>query len=199
MALNTAVFMVEAIAGVRANSASLIMDAVHNFSDELALICLFLAYCMAVRVSKSLQRSANLFNSVGLIAVSGLILWQALNLLLHPRPVIGWMPMTIGLAAAAGNWGVARVLRPWQAQNAAIRLAYLHNLGDVYVSLLPALAGVLISISGLSLFDPLLAAVVALWIIASTVQEFRRSGEALLWPENVTCAHVAMSEVEAMR
>ena len=66
----------------------------------------------------------------------------------------------------------------------AIRLAYLHNLGDVYVSLVPVAVGLLVTVSGQSLFDPLMALLVALWLIGTTVQEIRSSGEALLWPED---------------
>lgn len=187
--LNTVIFVVEAVAGLRANSMSLVMDAAHNFSDELALVCLFLAYCVAAQVSRRLQQSANLFNSLGLILVSAVILWQTGERLLHPRPVVGWLPLVVGLVAAIGNWGVARILRLWQAHNATIRLAYLHNLGDVYVSLLPVLAGVLVSVTGVPFFDPLLAGVIAVWIIASTVREVNQSGEALLWPEDARCSH----------
>lgn len=189
MGLNTAIFVVEAVAGLQAHSVSLVMDAAHNFSDELALVCLFLAYCVTVRVSRGLQQSANLFNSIGLILVSAAILWQAAERLWHPCPVVGWLPIAVGAVAAIGNWGVAHLLRPWQAYNTTIRLAYLHNLGDVYVSLLPVLAGALVSVTGVSLFDPLLAAVIAVWIICSTVQEVRRSSEALLWPEDARCPH----------
>ncbi len=189
VALNTAIFVVEAVAGLQANSVSLWMDAVHNFSDELALVCLFLAYRLTVRASRGLQQSANLFNSVGLILVSVVILWQAGERLLHPRPIVGWLPIAIGVVAAVGNWGVARVLHPWQGQNAAIRLAYLHNLGDVYVSLIPSVAGILVTVSGRLFFDPMLAAGVAVWIVGSTVQEIRHSGEALLWPQDTTCSH----------
>jgi cobalt-zinc-cadmium efflux system protein len=41
--------------------------------------------------------------------------------------------------------------------NAAIRLAYIHNLGDVWVSLAPVAAGLLLILTGNSLFDPLIA------------------------------------------
>jgi Co/Zn/Cd efflux system component len=104
------------------------MDAVHNLSDELALVCLFLAYLVRARISRGLQRSANILNSVGLLAVSVVILWQALERLANPVPIGGSLATTIALAAALGNWGVARVLRPWQTHSAAIRLAYIHTL-----------------------------------------------------------------------
>ena len=63
-ALNTAIFVVEAIAGFQAHSLSLIMDSIHNFSDELALLFLLLAFVLPRGVSRMLLRSANLFNSV---------------------------------------------------------------------------------------------------------------------------------------
>src|SRR5258708_28691553 len=92
-ALNTAIFVVEAAAGSQANSFSLIMDSVHNFSDELALVCLYLAFVLPVGVSRSFLRSANVFNSIGILAVSALLLWQAIARFLDPVPVSGTIPI----------------------------------------------------------------------------------------------------------
>jgi len=189
VAINTAVFATEAVAGLRAGSLSLLMDAVHNFSDELALLCLLAAYVFVASVSRGLQQAANLLNSLGLITLSAVLVWQSLDRLVHPRPVPGWLPVTVGACAAVGNWGVARILRNWQHHNAAIRLAYLHNVGDIYVSLAPILAGLLVSLTGHSLFDSLVALGVAIWLIGSTVLELRRSGTDLLWPDDATCLH----------
>ena len=74
MALNTVVFAGETVAGLHANSLSLLVDAAHNFSDELALVALFLAYVVTAHASRRLQRVANVLNSLGLIAVSVVIL-----------------------------------------------------------------------------------------------------------------------------
>src|SRR5258706_603286 len=109
VALNTAIFLVEGVAGVEAGSLSLIMDSVHNLSDEMALVFLYLAFVSREGLSRTLLRSANVFNSVGLILVSALLLWQAVERLLHPVAVPGIVPVVVGLGAAAGNWGVARV------------------------------------------------------------------------------------------
>jgi cation diffusion facilitator family transporter len=188
-ALNTAIFVVEAIAGFQADSLSLIMDSIHNFSDELALVFLYLAFVLSRGVSRNLLRSANVFNSVGLVLVSGLLLWQAIERLFHPVPVAGMVPIVIGLAAAAANWGVARLLLAPGRNNAAIRLAYIHNMGDVYVSLAPVLAGLLIGATGYPLFDPVIAAGIAVWFIVSTGREVFASSEELIWPEKIVCGH----------
>jgi cobalt-zinc-cadmium efflux system protein len=189
VALNTAIFVVEAIAGFQSESLSLIMDSAHNLSDELALVFLYLAFVLPLGVSRNLIRSANFFNSIGLVAVSGLLLWQAVERVLHPAPVLGFVPIVVGLAAAAANWGVARLLRNPGRNNAAIRLAYIHNVGDVFVSLAPVLAGLLVTASGRSLFDPLVASGIAIWLIVSTLREVIGSHEELMWPEKIRCAH----------
>jgi cation diffusion facilitator family transporter len=187
--LNTAIFVVEAIAGLESNSLSLIMDSVHNLSDEMALVFLYLAFVLPLGLSRNLTRSANVFNTVGLVAVSALLLWQAIERVMHPVAVPGIGPVVIGLAAAAGNWGVARLLREAARENASIRLAYLHNLGDVQVSLAPVLSGVLVSLTQFPAFDPLIAAGIAVWIIVSTLRETIGSRDKLISPEKMSCGH----------
>jgi len=189
VALNTGVFVVEAAAGYQAGSLALIMDSVHNLSDELALVCLYLAFIWSRGPSRTLLRSANLFNSVGLIAVSAVLLWQAVERFLNPIPVQGLVAIMVGLAAATANYGVARLLSKPSENNAAIRLAYIHNLGDVWVSLAPVTAGLLLLVTGYSFFDALVAGAIAVWIIVTTAQEVFASHAELMWPEKIVCGH----------
>ena len=175
--LNAAISVVEAVAGFEAHSLSLMMDAVHNFSDEMALVFLYLAFILSQGVSRNLLRTANFFNSLGLIVISGVLAWQAAERFL------------VGVAAAAANWGVACFLWKPGRNNAAIRLAHIHNMGDVYVSLAPVVAGLLVIFTGQSVFDPSVAAIIAVWIILSTVQEVLGSREELMWPKKIECGH----------
>ena len=189
VALNGAIFVVEAVAGFQAHSLSLVMDSIHNLSDQMALVFLYLAFILPQGVSRNLLRSANLFNSAGLVAISGLLLWQAIERALDPVPVQGIVPIVVGLGAAAANWGVAQLLWGPGRNNAAIRLAYIHNMGDVYVSLAPIAAGLLVSVTGRSIFDPIVAGVIAVWFIASTLGEVFVSHNELIWPEKIVCGH----------
>lgn len=196
--LNTAVFVLEGIAGLKAQSLSLVMDGVHNLSDEMALVFLYLAYILPIKLSKNLQRSANVLNSVGLIAISVLLIWQAVERLQHPSVVLGTISIVVGILAAIGNGAVAFFLWKVREQNAAIRLAYPHNLGDIYVSLAPVLSGLLVIATGRFLFDPLIAILIALWIIWSTIQEVRVSRDQLLWPEDAVCKHEQTEVVQTV-
>jgi cobalt-zinc-cadmium efflux system protein len=165
------------------------MDGVHNFSDQLAMVAIWAAFLVSRGPSQALLRGANILNSLGLIAVSGILLWQAVERFLHPVPVLGFVPIGVGLAAAAANYGVARLLREPSENNASIRLAYIHNLGDVWVSLAPVLAGLLLIVTGYSFFDPLIAGAVAVWFIVSTGREVLESHDELIWPEKIVCCH----------
>jgi cation diffusion facilitator family transporter len=189
VALNTAIFGVEAATGFAAQSLSLVMDAVHNLSDELALVALWLAFIVSRGPSRTLLRGANICNSVGLIAVSAVLLWQTVERFLNPIPVVGIVPIMVGLSAALANWGVARLLRAPSENNAAIRLAYIHNLGDVWVSLAPVVAGLLLITTGQSFFDPLIAGAVATWIIVTTTKEVWGSHDELIWLDKIICDH----------
>jgi Co/Zn/Cd efflux system component len=94
-------------------------------------------------------------------AVAG---WQAKGLSLLRERVV-----SDGTAAAIGNGGVAWLLREPGKHNMAIRLAYVHNLGEVGVSFAPVVAGLLVTLLGRSVFDPATAVVVAVWLIWSTL------------------------------
>jgi cation diffusion facilitator family transporter len=189
--LNTAVLVVEIAAGIGANSFSLIMDGVHNLSDEVALLLLVFAYTFRAGLSGRLLRFANLFNSVGLLAVCAFLVWHVVERLSYPVEVLGVVPIVAGLIGALGNWGVARVLREPSKEDVAIRLAYVHNLGDTLVSLIPVAAGILILTSGSSLFDSLFALLIAAVVIITTLHAVIGSHKELLWPKNVSCGHPA--------
>jgi len=62
------------------------------------------------------------------------------------------------------------------------------------VSLAPVAAGLLVSLTSYPIFDPLIAAGIAVWIIASTVREVFASSEELIWPEKIVCGHSDQEE-----
>jgi cobalt-zinc-cadmium efflux system protein len=177
--------------GIGSHSFSLIMDGIHNLSDEVALVMLVLAYGLRAGLSGKLLRVANLFNSVGLLVICAFLIWRVVERLSQPVEVFGIVPIVAGLIGAIGNWGVARVLRKPSQEDIAIRLAYVHNLSDTLVSLIPVAAGALIITSGSFVFDSLLALLIAAVIITTTLRAVAGSHKELLWPENVSCGHPA--------
>src|SRR5947208_15158341 len=184
LALNTAALVVEIGAGMPAKSLSLVMDGVHNLSDEAALAALVVAYSLRSGLSGRWLRAANVLNSLGLLAITVVLVWQALERVRQPQAIIGMIPIVAGLTAAAANWGVARVLRVPSAEDPAIRLAYVHNLGDTFVSLGPVLAGAVTLITGSSVADPIVAVVIAGAIVVPSLQAVAGAHKELGWPQN---------------
>jgi cation diffusion facilitator family transporter len=189
--LNTVIAVGEAVAGVGSHSLSLILDSAHNFSDELALVCLFLAFYLPDYLGRQSQRMASVLNSLGLIVLSGVIIAQAFIRLRHPVPVNSLVPILSGLAAALANYGVARLLREAASHNASVRLTYLHNLGDVWISLAPVVAGALVLLTGRNEADALVALCIGVWLAVSTIREVRSSADELLWPDRIECNHAS--------
>jgi divalent metal cation (Fe/Co/Zn/Cd) transporter len=53
----------------------------------------------------------------------------------------------------------------------------------------PVAAGGLVAVTGLSVFDPLIAVGIGLWLMSTTLRELRQATHELLWPEDATCPH----------
>lgn len=185
LGLNTGVILVEGASGLWANSLGLMMDAVHNLSDEMGIALLFLAYTLPSGLSRNLLRAGNLFNLLGLLILIALLLRQAAERIGDPPPVLASVSIAAGLLGAGLNWGIARALRRSSKEDPAIRLAYTHNLGDVLNSLGPVASGLLIIVTGSFLFDPLVALLIAGAIAFSTARTLVGSWRGLLWPRAV--------------
>jgi Co/Zn/Cd efflux system component len=126
---------------------------------------------------------------VGLLAVSAFLILRVVERLSYPVEIFGLVPIVAGLVGALGNWGIARVLREPSKEDVAIRLAYVHNLGDTLVSLIPVAAGVFVITSGSFVFDSLFALLIAAVVVTTTLRAVVGSHKELLWPENVSCGH----------
>ncbi len=85
LALNTAAVAVEMGAGVAAGSLSLMTDAAHNLSDEVALASLVVAYSLRDGLSARWIRAANALKSLGLVVVAAALGCEASERLREPH------------------------------------------------------------------------------------------------------------------
>lgn len=176
--INMLIVAGEAFAGYHANSLSIAVDAVHNCSDELALILLFLAYWRSDRFAGRLGSMANLLNSLGIVVLTIAIVALAARRILEPPAVSGSITMTAGLTAAVGNLAVALALRRDALDYPEVRLAYLHNLGDVALCLSTAGSGLFIMMFNSYWLDCAFAVCVATILLICTAREFLQTPNA---------------------
>ncbi|MEQ8493990.1 MAG: cation transporter, partial [Gammaproteobacteria bacterium] len=166
---NTLVCAGELLLGWHANSLAVLVDAVHNGGDELALLCLWLAAAGGRRAAQ-LRAVANVLNTVGILLVALTIAGLALERLAAAPAVAAELTLTAGLAAALGNAAVALALREAARHDGSVRLAFLHNVGDVVLCLSTAGAGVAMLLTGHFWIDAVLAFGVAALLIAGAVR-----------------------------
>src|SRR6267378_6530033 len=170
LALNSLVVVVEFVAGGLTNSFSLLADGVHNLSDETALAALLIAYVLLRPASTRWLGVANILNTVGLVLLSGFVVWQAVLRLLQSSPIGASGTVIAGVLAVLGNLAVARFLRAAAAEDPSIRLAYIHNLGDAVVSGGPIAAGAVVALTGLVVADLAVAVAIGAWFVGTTLR-----------------------------
>ena len=189
--------------GIFANSLSLIGDALHNFTDTLALLLALFAVRLERRppnVVKSYgyHRAGVLaaFINAGTLAAFTLFIFiEAIARLRVPKPVsAGWMLIT-AIVALALNASITLWLRREGRSDLNIRSAALHMLGDAFSSAAIIVASILISLTGMAFWDPAMSMVIGVLILWSSWGVFREALNLLLegTPSNIDPASVQRS------
>jgi cobalt-zinc-cadmium efflux system protein len=186
LVLTALFFVVELCAGFLTGSLALLSDAGHMLSDLMSLaISLFAARFAqkAPTAEKSYgyyrtEVLAALFNGLLLWLMIGLIFLEAFQRFSRPSPVHGREVMIVGLAGLIVNLTAAWVLHSHQDLN--VKGAYYHVINDALGSVGAILSGLLISITGHTVFDPLLSLLIGTLVLYSSWTLIRDSVSILM-------------------
>jgi cobalt-zinc-cadmium efflux system protein len=183
IALNLGFVVIEAGAGIVANSTALLSDAAHNLSDVLGLALAGGAAWLAQRQS-SAQRTygyskatvlAALANALVLVVACGGILWEALTRLVAPETTQGVVVMGVAAVGVLINGATAMLFLRGRKEDVNVRGAYLHMLADAGVSGAVIVAGLAIWLTNLAWIDPAVSVAVVLLILWGTWGLLRES------------------------
>ncbi|MBC6608629.1 cation transporter [Hymenobacter sp. BT188] len=163
--LNMVFVVAEAAGGLWANSSALLSDAGHNLSDVLSLALAWGATRLARQPAserytyglKSATIQAALLNAALLYAALGIILWDAIDHMLHPAPVDGRIVMLLAGIGILVNGFTAWLFRRGQQGDVNVRGAYLHMLTDALVSAGVVVGGGLVLWTGWLRLDALIS------------------------------------------
>lgn len=173
--LNTLFVAIEAGMGLWYGSLGLLSDAGHNLSDVAGLLLAMLAFRLAQaqatpRYTYGYRKSTvliSLLNSAILLAAVGVIVYESIGRMLHPAPVEGGVVAWTAAVGVAINAFTAWLFVKDKERDLNVKGAYLHMAADALVSVGVAVSGVVISLTGWTPVDPLIALVVAAVIVVS--------------------------------
>jgi cobalt-zinc-cadmium efflux system protein len=187
--LLTAGFMVaEAVGGWLSGSLALIADAGHMLSDTAALALAWVAFRVARRPWDT-QRTygyhrfeilAAFVNGLVLFAISGWILYEAVERLREPAPVLGGPMLAVAVVGLAVNVVAFLVLRHGDHANLNVRAALLHVVGDLLGSVGAIVAAIVILATGWTPIDPILSVLLCALILRAAWDVTRRAAHVLM-------------------
>jgi cobalt-zinc-cadmium efflux system protein len=173
--LNTVFVIAELIFGYAANSLALISDAVHNFSDVIALLLAWGAAWLA-RKQPTEQHTygyrrasilAALINAGLLLIAVGGIAVEAINRIQAPAAVAGWTVVWVAALGIIVNGGTALLFMRGRHGDLNIRGAYLHMAADAGVSFGVVVAALVIMSTGWQWVDPAISLCIAAVVLVS--------------------------------
>jgi len=181
--INLAYVLVELVSGWLSGSVALLADAFHNFQDVfslgLAALGIWLTRLPSTDRKTYGYRKASILvsltNAMLLVALSGGLIWEAIQKATHPTPVDGVTVIWVAGVGIVVNLGTAYFFHKDQHSDLNARAAFIHLLGDALVSLGVVVSGVLVVASGRTWIDPVVSVLVSLIILGSTWSLLRES------------------------
>ncbi len=172
IALNLAFVILETAIGLFHHSLGLVSDAGHKLIDVFSLLIALVGFHLAARQNGDFRRASAgiaLVNAVILLAAVGVIVYESFLKLAAPTPVDG---AAVSWTAAAGILvsGISAWLLMRHSRDINTRAAFLHMATDSLLSLGVVISGIIISLTGLHIIDPLISLAISAVILFNTVR-----------------------------
>ena len=211
VAVNMALTLAQIIGGLLSGSLALIADALHNFSDAIALVIAFFARKVARRPADAAMSFgygraevvAALINYTTLVVLALYLIYEGVMRFFQPEPIDGWLVVWIAVLALAVDLATAALTYAMSRDSMNIRAAFLHNLADAMGSVAVIAAGTLVILKGWTWVDPLVTLMIAgyiLWHVKAEIGEVIRvlmlASPPSLEAEEVASAIEAVEGVE---
>jgi cobalt-zinc-cadmium efflux system protein len=187
-AVTTAVAVIEAVGGILSNSISLVSDAVHMFTDVMAIGLSLFAITMAARshfgaMTFGYHRAevlVALANGVALAVISLWVLYEAFLRVMSPRIIDAPLLLLTAGIGLAGNLVVMFLLKHHADKSINIHSAFIHVVYNIISSVAVIITGFIALNTGITIVDPLVAFLIAGLVARSAYSIVRRSTLILL-------------------
>jgi cobalt-zinc-cadmium efflux system protein len=199
--------LAEVIGGLVAGSLALLSDAAHMFTDVMGLAIALVAIWLGKRSAdprrtfgyKRFEILAAALNAAVLFVVAFYILYEAYRRLREPGEIATGAMFFIALGGLVVNLIAVRLLASGSKDSLNVRGAYLEVLSDLLGSVAVLAGAVVIRFTGWQWVDPVLGALIGLWVLPRTWTLLSQSVNILLEgvPEGVDIAKL-QADLEAL-
>lgn len=171
--LNILITAAQIVGGLVSGSLALLSDALHNFSDVIALIVSYVASKLSKQKAsfhrtfgyKRAEILAAFINASMLVIVAILLIIEAFKRFQNPQPIESTLVIWLALIAIFANGFSVLLLKKDAKNNLNIRLAYLHLFTDMMASVAVFIGGLLMLFYQWFWVDSLLTLLIALYLI----------------------------------
>ena len=182
-------FIIEVIVGFMSNSLALLSDAAaHMLTDVAGQVLALFAIWMASKPRNSKKTYgylrteifSALINAIVLIFISGYILYEAWQRFQDPPKVAGFSMLIVASIGLIINLISMKILKSGSEESINIKGAFLEVVADMLSSIAVIIAGIIILSTGWLLIDPIISALIGLFILPRTFGLLKESVDILL-------------------
>ena len=198
--LNILITLAQIIGGIFSGSLALLSDALHNFSDVLALIIAWWANRLASKEAthqrtfgyKRAEILATLFNASVLVGIGVFLIVEAIEKFYNPEVIDSVIVIALGVFSIVLNALSVFLIKDDAHHNMNIKAAYLHLLTDVMTSVAVVVGGLLMYYYNLFWIDPLVTVIIAIYLIWASLALLKESSSILM---QFTPSHIDVDEI----
>lgn len=188
IALNIFITIVQIIGGIISGSLSLISDAMHNFSDAVAIVITFIALRLSKRPKtpkytfglKRAEIIAAVLNASTLIIICFFLIREAIERLNNPNEIAGNLMLIVAVAGFVPNVIGALLLKKGSEGNLNIRAAYFHLMSDAVSSIAIIIGAIFIIAYKVYWIDTILTILIALYILIEAYKILKEAIDILM-------------------
>jgi cobalt-zinc-cadmium efflux system protein len=186
--LNAIITIAEIVGGILSGSLALLSDAVHNLSDTAAIALSYFANKIAQKPKdakrtygyKRVEILSAFINSAVLLAISIVLIFEAFKRLKSPESINGTLMIIVAFIGLVANFISVYLLEKDSHENLNIKSSYLHLLSDTVSSVGVLVGGIAIRLWGVVWIDPLITALISLYILKETWHVIRMTVDILM-------------------
>lgn len=187
-AITASYLVIEVVVGFISNSLALLSDAAHMLTDVGGQALALFAIWMSSKPRNNhktygyyrTEIFSALINALVLIFISGYILYEAWQRFKEPPSVAGIPMLIVAVCGLIINLIAMRILKTGSKESINIKGAFLEVVSDMLSSVAVIIAGIVILVTGWLYIDPVMSALIGVFILPRTYNLLKESVDILL-------------------